>query len=187
MSRIVLIIFIISHLVLCSKSPEGTYDIISKENGSSSIPSDTSIGDIPSDTSMGDNNILYELYLDKTKYDLKEKIKIDYSLKNISNKELVVTCPNTPAFGFYILRNNNRIYNWPKGFYTSIINIVLKPNESKHFISEWEQIDDCGNYISSGEYSIVSGLATGIDNDGAVNLLEESIVSTLIEVLLEKK
>ncbi len=105
-----------------------------------------------------------------TEMDIKQEdsgVKLDFSLHNISDKDLALYFRSSQKFDIFITDSNgDEVYRWShgKGFLMSIIEIELKKYEKLSFSEVWGYTDNNGNRVPPGKYSITVKLLPKLKN-----------------------
>lgn len=99
-----------------------------------------------------------------------EKVKIEMSMKNISDKEISLDFPYSSEVDFQIYREDNWIFfKVPTLVWSSAIAshsipfhhvITLKPGQSKIFTAIWDQTNQKGEPVKIGDYNVIGKVVT---------------------------
>ena len=120
-----------------------------------------------------------------TEMDIKQEdsgVKLNFSLYNISDKDLELCFRSSQKFDIFITDYNGKeVYRWShsKGFLMSIIEIELKKHEKLSFSEVWGYRDNNGNNVPPGKYSITIKLLAKLKNGKNVNPAELTTVKDI--------
>ncbi|MDD4494656.1 MAG: BsuPI-related putative proteinase inhibitor [Eubacteriales bacterium] len=113
---------------------------------------------------------LFETILDITHGD--DSVKLDLSLKNISEEDLKFYFSSGQRFDIFITgHEGEEVYRWShdKCFTMAIIDIDLKKGEKLSFLEVWDYLDNEGNRVQSGKYSITVKLLAKLKNGKTIS------------------
>jgi len=103
-----------------------------------------------------------EVSTNKANYSPGEKVQIRIKATNISKEEISTYYGSSQKYDLLVTdRNGKEIWRWSRGkmFLMAISPFRLKPKESIKFNYAWDQRDNSGRQVKSGEYFIKGELA----------------------------
>lgn len=124
---------------------------------------------------------LFETRMETIKAD--DKLSIDFSLKNISGKNLQISYGSGQQFDIWINNvQNKEIYRWSfdKAFTQALIETDFGKSGQLTFHEEWNLKDNEGHLVPSGKYTISVRVVIGLKL-GAISQ-DELTAKTIIEI-----
>jgi hypothetical protein len=109
---------------------------------------------------------LFETSLETVKAD--DKISINFALKNISGKDLIISYGSGQQYDIILVYNeqNEEVYKWSlnKAFTEDLIVRELDKSGQLTFNKEWNLNDNTDNPIPTGEYTIAVKIMIGLES-----------------------
>lgn len=112
-----------------------------------------------------------------------DMIDINFSLKNISGKDLKISHGSGQRYNIWIYNEKDEeVYRWShdKAFTQAIIDIEFGANDQLTFNEEWNLQDNEGNPVPTGKYTIVVMVMIDL-KDGNISQ-DELTAKTIIEI-----
>lgn len=95
-------------------------------------------------------------------------LKLDFSLKNSSDKELDLLFGSGHQFDIIVTDSKgSEVYNWAedKAFTQALIEKTLAPGQELIFSEEWGYTDTKGEPLPSGKYSVRVNIKASVENE----------------------
>lgn len=95
-------------------------------------------------------------------------LRLDFSLKNISDKELSLLFGSGHQYDIFITDvAGQEVYNWAadKSFTQALIEKNLPQGQELSFTEEWDYTDDNGERLSPGKYSVKVAITANVENE----------------------
>jgi|YelNatPaOPRAMG01_1025707.scaffolds.fasta_scaffold14928_2 hypothetical protein len=105
--------------------------------------------------------VLIGVRTDKISYNIGEPIRITITIKNPTNKDVVLTSRSGNIYDIWVERNFVEVWRWSKGrlFAQSVKTIAMRPYETKRFYETWNQTRNInGRQVPEGSYYVNAGL-----------------------------
>ncbi len=105
--------------------------------------------------------LLVTLRTDKTVYQLGEDVRIALTVTNRSRQDFTATFPSAWQADFAVYdRAGKAHWRWSAGrmFAQALTTLTLKPGESRTYQAIWEQLDQRGERVKAGKYSLKGAL-----------------------------
>lgn len=99
---------------------------------------------------------------DKTSYALGEVVKISFIIENRSDQEITLGFSSGQQYDIWVNGPSGEVWRWSRGkvFTQALTSITLKPRERKTFQETWSQMNNAGEQVGPGSYTLFAQLTT---------------------------
>jgi hypothetical protein len=116
------------------------------------------------------NGVEFRVQTDKTFYKQGESVKIDFTVKNLTNEVVHIVCYKAPEFNLLVQKDVLSVWRFYNGLYLPYLpDIKLNAGEFNGISHSWDMKDDYGYLVGPGTYEIVGEIYTYLfdpDNPG---------------------
>jgi len=112
------------------------------------------------------NSLLGKVTTDKNEYALNESVRFLFTITNSTNTPITLTFNTAQIYDFEIVKDGNVVFKWGIGrmFAQVITKVTVPANGTKAFSVIWGMVDNKGNKVDVGTYSVRFYL---VNNNGA--------------------
>lgn len=112
------------------------------------------------------NSLLGKVTTDKNEYALNESVRFLFTITNSTNTPITLTFNTSQIYDFEIVKDGKVVFKWGIGrmFAQVITKVTVPANGTKAFSVVWGMVDNKGNKVDVGTYSVRFYL---VNNNGA--------------------